>query len=657
MYARACWQTVCLLFFLIAIVGCNINDVQKRHAISSIDSLMAIADSTTLPVSTKINALRQVIVKSSAEKKTPALLAATRKLAVFYLKADSADKALLHLKEALQYARILKDREQEAIVLNNIGIVFNGLSRYDSAVLYYSSADTIFHALNNNLRVAQGMVNVAIVYKNMGDYEAAYEKTIKAVELLKKQSPSLDIASAYTNLGNVLKDIHRYNEAIVYHQQAIEIRYVYGDTAGIGSSLNNIGNVYKHKQHYTDALQYYLGALDLMKNGVLSQKLTVLDNITECYLATRQYHRAEQIISDVFRYRNTINDVEGYITSSHNLAKLLLTNGRYQEAEHVLLETERELSVVAAPKLKLENTLLIEQVQELKNNCKEAIASANRALALKDSIFDGDMAAKVLQLETAYQTKDKENQLALSKQQQKEQRKEIDAQKRYIFFFYSVIVLLLIIMYLMLRLSRQRRLAKENVELLMSELNHRVKNNLQVINSILQLQIDSSEDKKLQDMLHSSKKRVDAIWIIHELLQTQSYSDTIYIKTFIEALLQNIVRAYDADNSVEIAAEIEDITFDVNTSIPIGLIINELITNIIKYGIPQGEGIVIKVSLALSNSKYTLRVKDNCNPWIVNVTEDSRNGLGLHLVALLIEQLDGEQTTSYDIGTCQQIIF
>ena len=130
-------------------------------------------------------------------------------------------------------------------------------------------------------------------------------------------------------------------------------------------------------------------------------------------------------------------------------------------------------------------------------------------------------------------------------------------------------------------------------EVLLREINHRVKNNLQIIASLLHLQADSIDDKRIADILKESETRVKSMAIVHEkLYQSPNFND-INFKQYLEKLVYDILYTYGIKiGPIKVQMEIEDINLNIDTAIPLGLIINELITNTIKYAFPKSEGTI-----------------------------------------------------------------
>jgi len=212
-----------------------------------------------------------------------------------------------------------------------------------------------------------------------------------------------------------------------------------------------------------------------------------------------------------------------------------------------------------------------------------------------------------------------------------------------------------------LKLSEKKLKASlKEKEVLLREIHHRVKNNMQLIISLLRLQADKIEDKKYADLFKEGENRIRSMSLIHEkLYQTQDFAN-INFGEHIESLVDGLFVSYGIDaNKVSLNIDIKDVSIDLENAIPCGLIINELVSNSLKYAFPQGrEG---KISIAFrpfNEDELELTVSDDG----VGISEDldieQTDTMGLTLIKLLAgHQLDGEIDLDRTGGTQFNIKF
>ena len=195
-------------------------------------------------------------------------------------------------------------------------------------------------------------------------------------------------------------------------------------------------------------------------------------------------------------------------------------------------------------------------------------------------------------------------------------------------------------------------------EVLLKEVHHRVKNNLQVINSILNLQSSYVKDEETAQIIIESQNRIRSMSFIHEsLYQTKDFTH-ISFDSYITTLVTNLVHSYEIrSNQIKLDLEIDKVELALDQAIPCGLILNELITNALKYAYPNGEKGVISIKVKSDDNNIQISVKDFGVglPEGFNIAES--DSLGLSLVETLVSQLDGQCTVKTNKGTEFLVIF
>jgi len=187
--------------------------------------------------------------------------------------------------------------------------------------------------------------------------------------------------------------------------------------------------------------------------------------------------------------------------------------------------------------------------------------------------------------------------------------------------------------------------------ILLKEIHHRVKNNMQIISSLLSLQTRFVNDEEALDILKESQNRVRSMAIIHEKLYQSKDLSRINFRDYIESLVSNLFHSYKANNKdIKPLYDVEDLSLNIDTAVPCGLIISELVSNSLKYAFPNNNNGEILISLKFKDNKYQLMISDN-GVGMPEVNVDELDSLGLLLVFNLTEQLDGEITINREHGT------
>lgn len=197
-------------------------------------------------------------------------------------------------------------------------------------------------------------------------------------------------------------------------------------------------------------------------------------------------------------------------------------------------------------------------------------------------------------------------------------------------------------------------------DMLIKEIHHRVKNNMQIISSLLSLQKQFIDDEEFIDLLQESQNRVKSMAMIHEKLYQSNDLIHINVSEYIKGLVLDLFNSYNIQKEqIKLNIEVEDFSMGIETAVPCGLIISELISNSLKYAFPEGKKGKVYVGLKTLNDKgkYELKISDNGIGLQDQIDLQKTNTLGLQLVNILTKQLNGLILINREYGTEFKIIF
>ena len=195
------------------------------------------------------------------------------------------------------------------------------------------------------------------------------------------------------------------------------------------------------------------------------------------------------------------------------------------------------------------------------------------------------------------------------------------------------------------------------------EIHHRIKNNLQVISSLLDLQADKFDNPKVIEAFRESQNRVISMALIHEELYKGEGTDTLDFSTYIGELAENLFQTYSLSNkNIHLSMDLEENAFfDMDVAVPLGIIVNELVSNSLKHAFPDRDRGEIQIKLCREEEKckregsksaiFVLTVSDNGVGIPQNLDIENLDSLGIQLVTTLVEQLDGELELKRKNGT------
>ena len=310
------------------------------------------------------------------------------------------------------------------------------------------------------------------------------------------------------------------------------------------------------------------------------------------------------------------------------------------------------------PKSKLNIYEGLRKVHEAKQQFKIANEYINLHKQLRDSLSLISNEQLALSMEAEYDRAKKDNEISMLNSENEIHQLKLSGQRKFLIFTSCSLFAFLILSLLLLRLFRkvksQNAIINKSLEeknTLLKEIHHRVKNNLQLVSSLLTLQSRGIEDEKAIEAINVSKSRVRSMALIHQDLYSRDNLRGIGMKNYIENLSQELFATYQIGHqNIILELDIDDVYLDVDTIIPIGLIINELMANALKFAFAGQDDGMLKISFTEKNNKLVLDVIDNG----VGLGEQKvkrSNSFGNKLIKTLTAQLNGEVNIDGRNGT------
>ena len=574
-----------------------------------------------------------------------------RLLAYQYLSDQNYDSARYYLKYGLQHSA--NDPAAFALCLHYMGVLNYHIGDIDSSIYYYNAAYEQYQNTQDTANLVALETNLGIVYKVKGLYEKSVEYLLKAARKLEKEGPSASLAACYNTLGTVYSKLSEPHVSLAYHAKSVEIKKDLQDYTGIAASFNNIGNVYMNLGQYDSALANFRRSLELKRlyNDKAAMGAT-LSNIGEIMVKQGRLEEAKTFFDQSLAVRLSFKDKVGEAGVRARLANIYLMTGDIWRADRELRLSEkvsRDLGLLEQLKSVYEIRV---RLHEKTGEYKKALQSSQQLLAVKDSILNKDKAQSLAEMQTRYESMKKEDRIALLEKEGLLQAVELERRQIWIKSLMLAIVLTLIIGVLIYYNLRTVRKNKVHIELLLKELHHRVKNNLQILSSLLSLQSQQLTDDTAIRAVKSSESRINAMALIHRKLYTLDQNRTVDIKEYITELIQYLVYSYGYhEKNFKLDLEIREIHIDVDKAIPLGLILNELISNAFKHAYENHPNPRLVVNLAYPDTNnLDICIQDN-GAGMPAVDERQRKTFGMKIVSTLIKELKGSLNVETQNGT------
>lgn len=223
-----------------------------------------------------------------------------------------------------------------------------------------------------------------------------------------------------------------------------------------------------------------------------------------------------------------------------------------------------------------------------------------------------------------------------------DQKSYIDYQSRLLWIALAFVLVLAVLSVALFRAGKSIQRKNKKIEILLRELHHRVKNNLQVISSLLGLQAIKLEDENAKKAVSESKHRIGAMSLIHQKLYQNERVTGLNLSEYIQGLVDELARTYGFREKIDLDIDIFEGSLDTDTSLNLGLIINELVSNAFKYAFQAQDHPTLRITLSNDNAdEYVLKVQDNGTGLPPDFELDQNDSFGMKLVRLLVKQIKG----------------
>lgn len=559
----------------------------------------------------------------------------------------------------------------------------------------------------------------AEVLRRQGKLDRA-EKELHAVLNLQRSDGLTNLHETYSILTTVSLFKGDYGRALQYCLQSVNSMTASGDTIYAGKGYEQLAAIYrelgqivKSQEWYGRAAQFYIHAKDIEStvraNSLLAWCLIKLHRpeaalsllreteieyptseplnkqvLAGAYAMTWQalgnYDRAERFYKQALAWEHRLRTGNELSANTYFLAgNFYLEREKYDKAV-AFLDTALVYAPgrVALSQLKDIHQLLFKADSALGNN-KAAIHHLQSYQQLKDSIFSAESNRHFEELQIQFETSQKENDIESLRGQAARQIKEIRQAEQIRRFTYATILLLLGLLGLgfnryRIKQENSRQMAAKQKEItekndhlqqvvkekewLVREIHHRVKNNLQIIMSLLSAQSSYLENEMALKAISESRQRMQTISLIHQKLYLPGSPETVEMQFYIRELVSYLKEGFAGIERIYFDLRIGNIRLNASQALAVGLILNEAVTNSMKYAFPDnGKGSITVILDTIGIGGLMLTISDSGPGLPVNIDFGKTNTLGIKLIETFSQQLDGRLEVDNSNGLTIRLLF
>lgn len=548
-------------------------------------------------------------------------------------------ESLVHARSAFEFAGQAKDRNLQHRAYHSQCASLYQLAAYDDLLAAAIKASNLGRDLGDAKGMAQDLRWMSMAYEHLGDHENALEMSKRALVFLKTTGDATAIGEGIVDVMDALVAAGRFEEVIRFGEEALSHFERTKDSVGHSRVQVVKGEALITQGRFADALPLLHRSAEVLGTSARSQEAPRVQSlIAEAYLGLGRLHEAERHLDSARALRaltgqadRTPHELElrSRLAQGRGEAVVALALLRESTALKDSLVNERARERMAGLAVQYELASSEAQIEELRkvNQLNESMIDSAKAqgiwwlaligLLVVASVF---LALGWLRNRRAAVRSRMRTQL-IQAQAQEIQKQNLELQRQN------------------LRLA-ETLISEEEKDVLLREIHHRVKNNLQIISALLRAQAFHMGDQRLEQALIESQGRIASMASVHELLYKASNVGKVRLADQVKAIAQGVFNTFGTSDRIQL--ELRSMTADmpIDTLTPLGLILNELITNSVKHAFSPDEQGVVRVSIVQCDDRFELHYSDSGSRAFAERFLGG-GSFGSELVRLLAQQLDG----------------
>lgn len=565
---------------------------------------------------------------------------------IAYWSQGEPDSAIYYSQKGAALAKSLGFQRGQIWSLYQKSIALETSGKFSEALAIYEEMLELARSSDDLLSVTKLYNALGSTYYYAGDFVKAVEFFERGFSMADSLGYSSGVGYALNNMGIIYRLQGRYEKAIDIYNKSLEVKTEAEDSVGIVNSLYNLGLAYSYSgDHEAGLTQLRVAREWLLQLGDLDANLAIIDiGVGTVLFQSGDWKEAgSHLRSGLDQARPGSQEwLEGWAL----LGAIEVEEGKVEIGLEKIEEALNAARNAGRKRLLLQILKVRAQSGERTGNFIRALESWNEYERLSDSLHSEQRQWALEEMHAKFELREKEATIALQKLSLE---KESAKKKLYLISGGLAMLLFLTSAGFVGWIWRQRtRLKGEMIlkedalgrnQLLMREMHHRTKNNLQLLNSLLSLKSRGRLDSGAREVLASSRESVNAIGLLHHHLYRSSEFRNVGLQNFIGDLVDHLRSAANLkERGIRLEHHCEEVDLDIDQAIPLGLVVNELLINSIQHAFPEERGGTIQVRIQAKGRRLKVFVEDDG----AGMDVEKDKGTGTHLIHLLASRLGGE---------------
>ena len=586
-------------------------------------------------------------------------------IAKLHLQMQNIDKAKEIYLKAIQFAKDKKLDKDIASVFNDFSGYYYRIGKLDSAIVLLNFAKDANTKNKDIVSLARNYYNIGLNYFLKKEYEDSYHNLVSARDNFKIAGLEDWIQRTNMLISSVLEEKGDVDMALVLHGESIEFFKKHNMTSDLANAYANYAIAFRKSRtkkgrkddpSVIDTMNVYLSqALFYFKKSNQEDKaIDIQFDIAKNDFFIGKYQKSIDEINKLIPVFEKNKQKDNLIFAQWFLGKNL---SKLNDIKSALSHYEKAKTLAKTTDAKiLEQTFYKElgDLYFLDGEIMKSNENLKQSLIERDSLYKTKRDSNLYAVEMKYQAKEKTKENLILAQENKNRNAIIKKQKTIVAISVLGLIIISALAFFLYDQNRKRKKANEllkkqktEIELLNNELNHRVKNNLAFMTSLLSMQGRRLQSAEAKSALKESESRLQALSVVHNNLMKNSLGKEVNLREYIQQIVDKMkVSFYVPGKYIDVTTEVDDIAIDAERAMRIGLVVNELFTNSVKYAFEDIGQPNIHISLKQQGNSLSLIYKDNgpgFQQGFENATgaQEQQQHLGSKLIHLLVQQMQG----------------
>lgn len=501
----------------------------------------------------------------------------------------------------------------------------------------------------------------------LGRHEDSMQAAVHALEMGERSKIYADLPDIYAVIGNLHKEKANYDMALAAADKGLQMAKQISDTVSIiylnrvkAMFTQGLGSVKGDTALINKSLHMHLDALKLAESSPRFERYRIgyYNNIAQVYVKRRELDKALHYVTKGIalakKYRQSLSLTYSYTW----LSQIYLHQREYAKSTAYLEDALKIAKSLKNPFREMELSDYLSEGLESAGDYQRSLEAYRRYSHIRDSLRVLENVRQVSELQVRYEAEKKDQRISALAAVNEIRAREIWVAVGGLIVFLGLSLFMIFQYRTIARTNRtleesnvQIREQSDQMQVLMKELHHRVKNNLQTVSNLLSLQSNRLADEDARESIRTGQQRIEAMSLIHKSLYSHDRVNMVDMQEYMTQLTESVMQSFGWDrDGLRLVVDVTVTELDIDMAMPLGLIVNEWITNSFKHAYQDVPLPELSVKIGRSDALY-LEIHDNGPGFPIALWEKPGNSFGLKLVKVLAKQLDARVTVTTQPGT------